>query len=54
VASVFAPFYYALLFGVDIRLITVAVISVLMIYRHRKNIANLLAGKENRIGSKKK
>jgi glycerol-3-phosphate acyltransferase PlsY len=25
-----------------------------LIYRHRKNIANLLAGKETRIGSKKK
>jgi glycerol-3-phosphate acyltransferase PlsY len=28
--------------------------SALLIFRHRKNIANLLAGKESKIGSKKK
>ena len=28
--------------------------SALLIYRHRQNIGNLLAGKESRIGSKKK
>jgi acyl phosphate:glycerol-3-phosphate acyltransferase len=54
VASVFAPFYYVLLFGPDVLFIAVLVMSVLLIYRHRKNIANLLAGKESRIGSKKK
>jgi glycerol-3-phosphate acyltransferase PlsY len=54
VASVFAPFYYGLLFGTDPQLLAVLVMSGLLIYRHRKNIANLLAGKETRIGSKKK
>jgi glycerol-3-phosphate acyltransferase PlsY len=54
VASVFAPFYYVFLFGPDVQLLAVIVMSVLLIYRHRKNIANLLAGKESRIGSKKK
>lgn len=54
VASVFAPFYYVLLFGPDVIFLAVLVMSVLLIYRHRKNIANLLAGKESRIGSKKK
>jgi acyl phosphate:glycerol-3-phosphate acyltransferase len=54
VASIFAPFYYGLLFGVDARLLAVGVMSALLIYRHRQNIANLLAGKESRIGSKKK
>lgn len=54
VASVFAPFYYGLLFGIDIKLLAVAVMSALLIYRHRQNIANLFAGKESRIGSKKK
>lgn len=54
VASVFAPFYYGLLFGVDAKLLAVGVMSALLIYRHRQNIANLLAGKESRIGSKKK
>jgi acyl phosphate:glycerol-3-phosphate acyltransferase len=54
VASVFAPFYYGLLFGVDAKLLAVLAMSALLIYRHRQNIANLLAGKESRIGSKKK
>jgi glycerol-3-phosphate acyltransferase PlsY len=54
VASVFAPFYYGLLFGTEPQLLAVLVMSGLLIYRHRKNIANLLAGTESRIGSKKK
>jgi glycerol-3-phosphate acyltransferase PlsY len=54
VASVFAPFYYGLLFGTDMILLAVLAMSGLLIYRHRFNIGNLLAGKESRIGSKKK
>ena len=54
VASVFAPFYYALLFGVDDKLIAVIAMSVLLLYRHGQNIANLIAGKESRIGGKSK
>ena len=53
VASIFAPFYYALLFGLRPALLAIAVMSGLLIYRHRQNIANLLAGKESKIGSKK-
>lgn len=52
--SVFAPFYYGLLFGTDVKLLAVLVMSGLLVYRHRKNIANLMAGKESRIGSRKK
>jgi glycerol-3-phosphate acyltransferase PlsY len=54
VAAVFAPFYYGLLFGTDEILLAVLLMSGLLMYRHRKNIANLMAGKESRIGSKKK
>jgi len=54
VASVFAPFYYGLLFGFDGILLAVLAMSALLVYRHRQNIGNLLAGKESRIGSKKK
>lgn len=54
VASVFAPFYYGLLFGFDQMLLAVLVMSGLLVYRHRQNIANLLAGKESKIGSKKR
>lgn len=54
VASLFAPFYYALLFGARVELLAVVIMSALLIYRHRQNIANLMAGKESRLGSKKK
>jgi glycerol-3-phosphate acyltransferase PlsY len=53
IASVFAPFYYGFLFGTDMMLVAVLVMSCLLVYRHGKNIGNLLAGKESRIGSKK-
>ncbi|MEN7526875.1 MULTISPECIES: glycerol-3-phosphate 1-O-acyltransferase PlsY [unclassified Cupriavidus] len=53
-AAIFAPFFYVLMFGVDIIAGAVLVISVLLIARHRSNIAKLLAGKESRIGEKKK
>jgi len=52
VAAVFAPFYYGLLFGADEKLFAVLVMSALLLWRHGKNISNLLAGKESRIGSK--
>jgi glycerol-3-phosphate acyltransferase PlsY len=52
VAAVFAPFYYGLLFGADEKLFAVVVMSALLLYRHAGNIANLIAGKESRIGSK--
>ncbi|MDB5728731.1 MAG: glycerol-3-phosphate acyltransferase, partial [Noviherbaspirillum sp.] len=54
VCAVFAPFYYGLLFGTDPQLLAVLTMSGLLIYRHRGNIASLMAGKESRIGSKKK
>ena len=53
IAAVFAPFYYGLLFGTDVKLLAVLAMSALLVYRHKKNIANLLAGKESRIGAKK-
>src|SRR4051812_18096971 len=52
VAAIFAPFYYGLLFGADEKLFAVIVMSALLLYRHSGNIANLIAGKESRIGSK--
>jgi len=54
IASIFAPFYYGLLFGAEPQLAAVLVMSGLLIWRHAKNIANLIAGKESRIGSKSK
>jgi glycerol-3-phosphate acyltransferase PlsY len=54
VSAVFAPAYYMLLAGGDLVLLPLAVMSGLLIWRHAKNIGNLLAGKEGRIGQKKK
>lgn len=54
VAALFAPFYYVLLFGPDAKALAVVLMSALLVFRHRQNIANLLAGKESRIGAGKK
>ena len=54
VAAIFAPFFYVLMFEIDAIALSIAIMSILLIFRHQKNIANLLAGKETRIGSKKK
>ncbi len=54
IAAVFAPLYYGFLFEPDAIMLAVGVMSALLIYRHRANIGNLIAGKESRIGSKKK
>lgn len=59
VAAVFAPFFYVLGGGVawimDARIgMAIAVMSGLLIYRHKENISRLLAGKESKLGSKKK
>jgi acyl phosphate:glycerol-3-phosphate acyltransferase len=53
VSALFAIFYYSLLFGFRPMTLAVLVMSALLIYRHRRNIANLMAGKESRIGQKK-
>ncbi len=54
VAAVFAPLYYGFLFGPDVIGLAVLVMSGLLIWRHRLNISNLIAGKESRIGQKKR
>jgi glycerol-3-phosphate acyltransferase PlsY len=52
VSAVFAPFYWILLFGPSRSSLVILAMSVLLIWRHRKNIGKLLAGKESRIGAK--
>ncbi len=54
VAALFAPFYYCLLFGFDAMSAAVAAMSCLLVWRHAKNIGNLIAGKESRIGARGK
>jgi glycerol-3-phosphate acyltransferase PlsY len=53
-AAVFGPIYFVFLFGFHPMAIALAVVSALLIWRHRSNIANLMNGTESRIGSKKK
>ena len=54
VAAVFAPLWYLFLFQPDPIAAAVAVMSALLVWRHGRNIQNLLAGKESRIGQKKR
>ena len=52
-AAVFAPIYTWWLFGLSPVLPVVAAIGLLLIWRHRGNIARLRAGTESRLGQKK-
>jgi len=51
-AAVFAPIYFAFLFGVQPMGLAIVVMSALLIYRHRSNIRNLLNGTETRLSKK--
>lgn len=49
-SALLAPFYAYFLLEKEILIMTVSIISVLLILKHRLNIANLIAGKETKIG----
>lgn len=52
VAAVFAPFYQALIWGVEAGLLAIVAMSLLLIWRHEANIRKLLAGTESRLGQR--
>jgi acyl phosphate:glycerol-3-phosphate acyltransferase len=52
IAALAAPLYYGMQSGVDAPFLAIAAMSALLFYRHSKNITNLMAGKESRIGAK--
>lgn len=52
VAALFAPLWQMFLHGLDTVALAVLAMSALLVWRHRANIANLMAGKETRIGAK--
>lgn len=54
VSAGLAPVYYGLMFRVDAFFYAICIISALLIFRHRKNIINLVSGTETKIGSKKR
>ena len=53
-AAVFAPAFDVFLFGPGTISLAILGMSVLLFWRHRSNIAKLLAGTESRIGDRKK
>ena len=53
VAAAFAPFFTALLLGFDLPAAAVLVMSALLLWRHRENVARLVAGTETKLGAKK-
>jgi glycerol-3-phosphate acyltransferase PlsY len=54
VSAVFAPLWQVFLHGTGPVAFAIIVMSGLLVWRHRANIANLMAGRESRIGSRAK
>ncbi len=52
-AAILAPFYTAWFTSSSAFLIMAVILSLLLVWRHRSNIRNLINGTESRIGSKK-
>jgi glycerol-3-phosphate acyltransferase PlsY len=52
-AAVFGPIYFVFLFGFQPMGMALLIVCLLLIWRHRSNITNLLNGTESRIGAKK-
>lgn len=53
-AAAFAPLYFTFLFGLQAMGLAILVMSLLLIYRHRSNIHNLMNGTETRLARKDK
>ncbi len=55
ISALFAVFFAAILYTINhLFVFAVTVMAILLIWRHRGNIRNLLAGKEGKIGAKAK
>ena len=54
VSAAFAPFFHATFWGVGVTTLSIAAMSIMLVWRHRANIEKLLAGKESRLGAKAK
>ncbi|HBV22062.1 MAG TPA: glycerol-3-phosphate 1-O-acyltransferase PlsY [Nitrosomonas sp.] len=53
IAATLAPIYAYFIFGFAFNTLAVLLMASMLIWRHQANIANLIAGKESRIGQKK-
>lgn len=51
-AAISASFLQAFVWGFDAVLVAIAVMTLLLVFRHQQNISNLIAGKERKIGGK--
>jgi glycerol-3-phosphate acyltransferase PlsY len=49
-AAALAPIYAVFFLGFDVRVLAILTMSLLLIWRHKSNIDNLIAGREARIG----
>ncbi len=49
-AAALAPLYAVFFLGFEMNALAVLIMSLLLIWRHKSNISNLIAGKEARIG----
>ncbi len=54
VSAVFAVFYHMMFWQMGETTLAIAFMSLLLVWRHSDNIAKLIAGKESRLGGKKK
>ncbi|WP_284614671.1 glycerol-3-phosphate 1-O-acyltransferase PlsY [Aquabacterium humicola] len=52
VSAAFAPFYQLLIWGPSPLVLSIAVMSLLLVWRHSANIQKLLAGTESKLGQK--
>jgi glycerol-3-phosphate acyltransferase PlsY len=52
VSAAFAPFYHALIWDFSSVTLAIAVMSLLLIWRHSANIGKLIAGTEGKLGQK--
>jgi acyl phosphate:glycerol-3-phosphate acyltransferase len=52
-AAIFGPLYFVFLFGFQPMGLALLAVCLLLVWRHRSNIRNLMNGTESRIGSKK-
>ncbi len=52
VAAAFAPFFQALIWGIEPALLAIGLMSLLLVWRHEGNIRKLLAGTESKLGQK--
>ena len=52
VSALFAPLYHMMFWQMDEVTLAIALMSLLLVWRHSENIGKLIAGKESRLGAK--